>query len=621
MTEQRIAELLDETRCGSLAGRQEIEAYRIAELECTLGELRWMTDHELAMTLNLLPKGVANVRALIGPPTERSAPVRDPRAPRISTPIERNTRKFLDRVYAQWRRGSRVDVEDCKLAAEITAHNLIRIPGFRWLGHPPHPPAEPAPWFTEAAPEHQALIRALTLGIVYFDRRRELSDGGRGGVTAALRIFLNLLDRLLPVATRVLLQPLHYELESLIALDLGITRRIHERPSKQLELERNKPPKIPFNPPATATAFFIADAPAHQALHQQLEMALEHFRHGGEFGDGGRRGIIAALKCILWLFERLLAPENCNLLRPLRYEIECLSEIDCGTVRPIHKSRDDRVTRGPKSWERSEFETACVLLADCLHETGFRSAEGKPNRAAGDAEAKRIASPAAPRLGIGVSEGTIKDWRKKMPRERWLGPNRLGELLRQRIRLELVRRAIQQGQAAEYAAALRVYLEESNFLHLMPIKQDACRVRQRNRSNKQRQRRRQRAARSTTEAIPPDHLQPPQHELRAPRYVARLWMQGMAAAVLEYATTNCHVDRGAMCINIAARLTGAGLQHAGVCNVPAVKKWCARCFATNDEFNTRRWQSDFWLKWFRAMKLTSDRTLDLLERECRFNLG
>jgi hypothetical protein len=99
-----------------------------------------MSDHELAMTLGVLPKGVASVRELIGVPTGGSPPVRDPRARRISTPIERDTRKFLDRVYGRWRRGVSVDIEHCKLAAHLAADNLIRIAGFHWLTYPPHPP-------------------------------------------------------------------------------------------------------------------------------------------------------------------------------------------------------------------------------------------------------------------------------------------------------------------------------------------------------------------------------------------------------------------------------------------------------------------------------------------------
>jgi hypothetical protein len=158
-----------------------------------------MSDHELAMTLGLLPKGVPILRALIGSPTGGAPPVRDPRAARISTPIERDTRKFLDRVYGRWAGGLRVDTEDCKLAAEITAynlicitaeitaHHLIRMPGFRSLSVPPHPPTDPAPWFTPETPEHLTLIRALRLALVCFDRSRELRDGGRGGVAAALR--------------------------------------------------------------------------------------------------------------------------------------------------------------------------------------------------------------------------------------------------------------------------------------------------------------------------------------------------------------------------------------------------------------------------------------------------
>jgi hypothetical protein len=492
MTERRIADFPDETRCSSLAGRREIAVYRIAELECTIGELRWMSDHELSVTLGLLPKGVAKVRGLIGPPTSGAPPVRDPRAAPISTPIERDTRKFLDRVYGQWRRGVRVDVEHCKLAAEITAHNLIRMPGFHWPSYRPHPPTDPAPWFTADTREEQALFPALTLALVCFDRRREPHDGGRAGVTAALRIILNLLDRLLPVASRVLLQPLHYDLESLIALDLGITRQIHERRGRQLAPEPRQPTTMRFDPPSKATAWFTVGTPEHHALSQQLDTAFKRFQHGGALGDGGRGGVIAALETIVALFTQLLPPESCDLLRPLRYEIDSLAEIDRSIVRPIHKPRDDRVTRGPRSRERSEFETACVLLADCLYATGFGSADGKRNRPAADAETARIALPSAKRVGINLNEETIKYWRKKMPREQWLGPNRLGELVRQRIRLVMVRRAIQRGRAAEYAAVLRDYLNEANFLHLTPVNQDVDRNRRKNRSDKERQRQRER---------------------------------------------------------------------------------------------------------------------------------
>jgi hypothetical protein len=83
--------------------------------------------------------------------------------------------------------------------------------------------------------------------------------------------------------------------------------------------------------------------------HQQLDTAFKRIHCGSEFGDGGRDGVIAALETIVALFTQLLPPKSCDLLRPFRYEIDSLAEIDGGIVRPIHKPRDDRVRPAPKA--------------------------------------------------------------------------------------------------------------------------------------------------------------------------------------------------------------------------------------------------------------------------------
>ena len=161
--------------------------YRIAELECSLGELRQMDDAKLSKTLGVsqahdvrfgqpLPDGVGKVRAIIGPATRFP----DAAAPGVNVSTPLNSRRLLDEAFARLQAQKQIAGHACFGAAIVAANSLVRAPGCRWPVFPDTgPPSAPEPSFKPETQHYADLSRALWLARACFLRKDELRDGGR----------------------------------------------------------------------------------------------------------------------------------------------------------------------------------------------------------------------------------------------------------------------------------------------------------------------------------------------------------------------------------------------------------------------------------------------------------
>lgn len=92
-------------------------------------------------------------------------------------------------------------------------------------------------------------------------------------------------------------------------------------------------------PPTIASPWFTLGTQEHQDLHRTLALACHCLERREEMDDGGRAGVAAALLATLRLLERLLPQDARNLLQPLRYELDCLTSLDSGTIHWIHEPK------------------------------------------------------------------------------------------------------------------------------------------------------------------------------------------------------------------------------------------------------------------------------------------
>lgn len=135
-----------------------------------------------------------------------------------------------------------------------------------------------------------------------------------------------------------------------------------------------------------------------------LPNALREFRAGGERADGGRAGMLRAVRVAISLVgSRVGEPE---LLEPLSALAAALTDLDNGALHPALVPR--RNGRPNARQDILQFKSACLVAADVLHHSDPRR---WPRQVADDDIYKRAESPAG-RLGISITKKSIATWRR-----------------------------------------------------------------------------------------------------------------------------------------------------------------------------------------------------------------
>jgi hypothetical protein len=162
--------------------------------------------------------------------------------------------------------------------------------------------------------------------------------------------------------------------------------------------------KIPNILPAEEALF-----PAEPGwLRPNLEYALEKFREGGNYNDGGRHGMIVALDCALIAVGAQITGSEKHLVEPLMCLTTALRDLEKGALHPalIPKFKGRPPARQDVLW----FKARCLAATDVLH--GSNLSGCGMSRADADREIFKRMREIAPLFGIDMSRKSLQTWRR-----------------------------------------------------------------------------------------------------------------------------------------------------------------------------------------------------------------